>query len=353
MVIYMEIIFSDKENKFNLDFKKNIILFGSNNSCKTKILKLLADSIKNGTAIINSLNIKKGDYDVLFFSEESDFNGEFSFTKSNVFRSTIYDSIMNSIDKNRLLEEINLTFDKLDKKVNNYLDKNLNLFFNNNIKFDINIDDLDNIINKFTSIYINDLNESKKIPKSFKRMLIYQLSLLNSSDKEKIIIIDDFDLYMDSYNIIQILDFISKFSSEQCHFILSTSNPLVYNYVNNNFDIYKITNQKLVRFSNISDLIKKGILMYEFEKSKDSINFNDFYNNNISLITDEDINLFYKEYFIYLKVNIGIILTNNFICFNDYSNKNVFIFTKNNKELYFLKFVCDALLTDYKIIDIL
>lgn len=350
----MEIIFSNNQNKYNVEFNNNLIIFGNNGSGKTKILSLLSESIKKGKATINSLKFKKDDFDVLFFSEESDFSDEFSFTKSNIFRATIYNSIMESLNKEKLLNEVNSTFDKIDKKVNDYLDKNINVFFNNNIKFDINIDDLDNIINKFTNVYINDLDENKKVPKSFKRMLIYQLSLLNfNDDKEKFIIIDDFDIYMDTENIIHILNFISKYSSNNCHFILSTSNPIVYNYLNNSFDIYKVKNGQLYRFSRVEIFAKKAILRNEYEKTRELISFDEFYNNNISLITEKDVKDFYNEHFNFLKINIGIILTSNFIDFNNITSNNNFILIKEKIELYFLQFICDDLLTDYQIIDIL
>lgn len=349
----MEIIFSDKENEYSISFENNVIIFGANNSGKTKILKSLNDAIKNGTAIVNSLKITKGDIDVCFFSEETDFNDEFSFTKSNIFRATIYNSIMNNINKEQLLKEVNLTFDKIDEKVNDYLEHKVSFFSDSNIKFDINIDDLDDIINKFTSVYINDLNESKKIPKSFKRKLIYQLALLDNNDKERIIIIDNFDLYLDTSNIIQVLNFISNYSSEHCHFILSSSNPLIYNYINKYFDIYKVTNNKLCKFPIVDDLIKKGILMAEFENSKELIPFEEFYSQNIHLINENDVNLFKKNYLAYQSTNIGIILTSNFVTFNDVKISVPFIFTKGNCELYFLKFLCEALLTEYEIIDIL
>lgn len=350
----MEILFSTKEHEYNLNFKNNCVIFGANNSGKTKVLQLLSESIKNGKAVINSLKCQKNDYDVIFFSEESDFNDEFSFTKNNLFRSTIYDSIMNSIDKVQLLKELNSTLDKIDSKVNDYLDKNINQFFDNKIKFDIDITDLDNIINKFTSVYINDLRDNKKIPKSFKRILLYQLSLLDFSDgKEKFVIIDDFDLYMDTDNIIKILNFISKYSSDNCHFILSTSNPIVYTYLSQEYTVYKLNDQILYKLADLNYIIKKCIIEKEYNKSKKADSFEEFYDQNIHLISDEDVNTFYKKHFVFQKTNIGIILTSDYIYFNDYNSTGSYIITKNSDDLRFLKFICDELLTEYDIIDIL
>lgn len=350
----MEILFSSKEDEYDINFEKNCVIFGSNNSGKTKVLKLLSDSIKNGNVVINSLNCQKNEYDVIFFSEESDFNDEFSFTKSNLFKATIYDSIMNSINKEQLLKEVNSTFDKIDSRVNDYLDKNMNQFFDNKIKFDIDITDLDNIINKFTSVYINDLNDNKKIPKSFKRILLYQLSLLNFNDnKEKFIIIDDFDLYMDSDNIIKILNFVSKYSSDNCHFILSTSNPIVYTYLPKEFDVYKINKQRLYKLSDLNYIIKRSIIGKEYQNNHELISFEDFYNKNVHLINEKDIDDFYKKNFVFQKTNIGIILTSDYIYFNKYNSVGSYIITRNSEEIHFLKFICDELLTEYEIIDIL
>ena len=175
----MQLNFSYHNNEFSLSFENNIIIFGSNKSGKTSILKVLKEGLtgNNKSFYLNSLNCKKDEYNIIYFDEETDFNNEFKFTKNNVFKVSLYDAISKNINKEKILFEINKNLDNIDTAINNYLDNNINSVQKNKLTFNINIDDIDKIIDKFTTIYVNDLTDSQNISKSDKRKLIYQLLL--------------------------------------------------------------------------------------------------------------------------------------------------------------------------------
>ena len=240
----MQINFKYQNIDSSISFNNNLIIFGSNKSGKTTLLKLIKEGLsgKNKNFYLNSLEINKDEYNIIYFDEETDFNNEFKFTQNNIFKTSLYDAIYKTIDKEKILAEINNSLDNIDNAVNKYLEKNINNNSKNKITFNIDIDDIDKIIDKFTTIYVNDLINTKEISKSDRRKLLYQLLLFNTSkDKETFIMIDDFDLYLDNESIIEILNLITILNKHHCHFIISTNNSNIYRYLDpDDYSIYKI-----------------------------------------------------------------------------------------------------------------
>lgn len=356
-------LFKFKQKQLNLAFEQNCIIFGANGSGKSLLLRTLENGI-NGkskdTFLINSLEVEKNEYSTIFFDEETDFNSEFRFTNTNTFRNAIYDSIEHTINTESILKELNSVLDKIDIETNKYINNNIHGFFKEKIKFDINITNLDQIVNKFTDIYVDGLASNSQVSKSKKRLLIYQLLLLKQikNDITTYILIDDFDLYLDTENTIKILRFVSDISKQlHCYFILTTSNPIVYSFLDDNFQCYKITTDyTMVKLDSemISSVIKEYIILKEFKKQSEEKDFNNFYNKNTNLITNDDIES-QKNYISYFKYKLGILLTSNFVsislennCYNIYS-----VQCQNISEYNILKLFCDKLLTDYEVVDMI
>ena len=354
----MQINFKYQNINLSLSFNKNLIIFGSNKSGKTTLLKSLKDGLNgnNKNLSLNSLECKKDEYHIIYFDEETDFNNEFKFTKNNIFKTSLYDAIYKNIDKEKILSEINNSLDNIDNAVNKYLDNNINNNFKNKLTFNIDIDDIDKIIDKFTTIYVNDLIDTKEISKSDKRKLIYQLLLFNTpKDKKTFIIIDDFDLYLDNEGIVEILNLITILNKGNCHFIISTNNSNIYNYLDSSFSIYKIKNFKLINFNNISDILKECFLFEQYQHYNKKVNYLKFKQENYNLVTQNDLKVLENTLYNYQKHNIGIILVSNKIYFTSLPSNvlNNYILYKNEVELKLLKIISQKLLTDYDIIDII
>lgn len=363
VISYMpSFLFEFNKQEKNLNFKRNCIIFSPNAGGKTLLLRELNEGLsgKKKSFLIDSMPVDKNTNTVVFFDEETDFNSEFKFTNNNIFRQEIYSSIEKVINSEQILKDLNLILDQVDNKVNQYINKNINPAFTEDINFDININDLDQIINKFTDIYIDGLSSDKQLSKSKKRLLIYQLLLLNqiTKDKDSYILIDDFDLYLDYSNTTKILKFISNLSKDyHCHFILTTSNPIVYSLTNNDFEIFKLAkNSKLIKLdqSSLSQTIHEFLLLKEFKRTnkKDFLNFKE---ENYSLITENDLKLYFKQHYFNLKTLIGILLTSNTVKFS--LEANTFdensLHCENMEQIELLKLFCDKLLTEYEIVDIL
>lgn len=290
----MEVVVNidNKENMIKLD--KNIIFFGKNSNYKNKVINNLTNGLlgKIKNILIDGKNYNAKDFYIINIDEENDFSNEFKFTKSNTLKQLIYNDVISKINEEKIIKYTNEIFDVIDDKVNNLLDRKVNKKSDNNISFQIEIPDVNSIIDKFTNIYIDDvLLCDSEISKSMKRKLLYQLYFLDIkklNDKPIIVIINNFDVYLNSSEIINLLNTINNLSNDNCHFILSSCNNIFEYLDTGKYSIYKITD-KIIDFNVIEDAIKIYLLRNEFNKISDNISFNDFYLENESLITYDEI----------------------------------------------------------------
>lgn len=289
----MEIVIDidNKQNIIKLD--KNVIFFGKNSSYKNKVFNTLTNCLlgKTKNVLIDGKTYNNKDYNIINIDEENDFSNEFKFTKNNTLKQIIYNDVINKLNEEKIIKYTNEIFDIIDFKVNSLLDRKINKKSDNNISFQIEIPDVNSIIDKFTNIYIdNVLLSDSEISKSMKRKLLYQLYFLDIKkldNKPTIVIINNFDVYLNISEIINLLNNISNLSNDNCHFILSSCNN-IFEYLNiEEYNIYKITD-KIINFNVIDEAIKSYLLKREFIKSK-IVSFEEFYSENESLITDEEI----------------------------------------------------------------
>lgn len=297
----MEIIvkMNEKTNKLNLE--KNIMLFGKNTSYKNTLINTIYEGLtgKNNNILINGTKPDIKDYNVILINEDSDFENEFKFNKNNILKQLIYDDIIEKINEEKMIKYTNEIFDIIDDKVNKLLDKKINQKNDNNISFQIEIPNINSIIDKFTNIYIdNIILNSKDITKSMKRKLLYQLyffDIKNKSNTTNIIIINNFDTYLNTNEIIKLLNTINNLSNNYCHFIL-TSSSNIFEYINlDKFQIYKLLANIILPLNLINESIKNYILKSEYNNKDNNISYSEFYNNNEPLILEEEITKIYNN----------------------------------------------------------
>lgn len=276
---------------YNLELDKHAVIFGKSNSLKAEFINYLYESLqKNKNILIDGNNPDLSEYNILLIDEDSDFSKEFKFTKTNVLKQLIYDDVLSKINSDKIIDYANEIFDIIDDKVNRLLDRKVNTKSNESISFHIEIPDIYSIIDKFTNIYIDDLLlNSNNITKAMKRKLLYKLYFLdinNQKDRNHIIIINNFDAYLSSDEIINFLEEINNLSCNTCHFIL-TSSSNIFEYINlEKFNIYKLNN-KLISLKNIDLAIKKFIIKREYKNLEES--FESFYEKSEKLITSDEI----------------------------------------------------------------
>lgn len=257
----MEIVVNNEIIKL----EKNAILFGKNGEQKANFINELCNALqgKNDTLLINGRKKALKDYKIVILNEESDFEKEFKFTKSNALRQLIYNDEISKINEEKLLKYANELFNSIDIKINKLIDKTINKKTQDTLKMDIEITNINSIIDKFTNIYIdNKLINDTSISKAMKRKLLYQLYFLEIKNNQKenyIVLLNNFDVYLSVDETIELLEQIEKLSNVNCNFILTTTND-IFEYINQDmFKTYKIGN-KIYSLSLINDSIENYLM---------------------------------------------------------------------------------------------
>lgn len=336
----MEIVtvFDEKEIKINLN--NNVIFFGKNTTVKNKFIsELIEKLLKNSKELeINGRQFNNSDYNIINIDENTDFSSEFKFTKNNTLKQLIYNDLEKKIDERKIINCTNEIFDVIDDKVNSLLDRKINKKSDNNITFQIEIPNMYSIIDKFTNIYVDDiLLSDKEISKSMKRKLLYQLYFLDIKslvDKPTIVIINNFDVYLNSDEIISVLNSINNLSNDNCHFIISSCNN-IFEYLDiNNFSIYKISNE-VISINRIDKSIKNFLIKEEYNQKNKDISFDEFYNNNECLISNIEVNKIKENVFTRMPSAFGKILNSDNIKIMTSKPKNIvseYIICANKKD---------------------
>lgn len=288
----MDICLKNGDNVVYLENNGIVFLLGPNQCGKTYFLKMLQQGFegKQEDFKVNNTCVGKSDYSTILLDDITDFANEFKFTKNNLFRELIYSSVLNIINEDKLLKDVNDVFDRIDRKVNRYLDLNVNKNRKENLKFDIEINKVDDIIDKFTNIYIDDyLLKEDKIPRSVKRKLIFNLLFLeldNKEDVNNIILIDNFDLYLDIENTLDIIKLLQNYHKNHLNtYFFLTTNSNIYPYINNKESVYHINSGNLLRIKNINELVEasyiEAIMMEKNNKMVSDLDVAFLYQDNI------------------------------------------------------------------------
>ena len=332
------------KDMYSFEFDNVLFINGSNKSGKTKLLKLLEKGAigELENFYINNNKVYKNDFQVLFIGDYNNFATDFKLSKANTFKKLIYDDIIEKINTENILNKTNEIFNIIDDKINETISKNE---LTKNLKFNIYIDSVDKIIEKFTNIYIDDyLLDDKITPRSSLRKLLINLTLyqIEKLGRDNIIVfIDDIDNSFDElelFNLIKTLE-----TNNKAKFIVSSSRN-IYPYVKNKKDIYKIYKQKTKNIVNIESCIKQSIITNEYKEQNIKDDFNTFFEENEYLINDEDINYFNKKILPSLNYQIGLIYCNDELEIKliDDEENNI-IKVKNNLEKIFLETIYDYL----------
>lgn len=326
--------------QYSFDFENVLFLNGANKSGKTKILKLLEKGAigELENFYINNNKVYKNDYKVFFIGDYNNFATDFKLTKSNAFKKLIYDEILEKINTDNILDKTNEIFNIIDNKINDTISENE---LTKNLKFNINIDSVDKIIEKFTNIYIDDyLLDEKVTPRSTLRKLLINLTLyqIEKLDSDNIIVfIDDIDNSFDELELYKLIKTIEK--NNNAKFIV-TSSRNIYSYVANKKDIYKIYNQKSINLPNINACIKHAIILNEYTNKETNNDFNTFLEENEYLINEEDINYFNKNILPSLNYQIGLLYCNENFAINTIDDEDESIIkVKNKLEKIFLEII--------------
>ena len=343
----MNIVYKINEIENYIQNNNIVYLLGPNQSGKTYLLNLLKDGFsgKNKDFSVNNIPVNKNEFKVLYYDDTTDFNSEFKFTKTNTFIELIYNNVLSQINDTKILKEVNELFDKIDVKVNNFLDLNINKKQEEKICFDIEITDVNDIIDKFTNIYIdNYLLKDSNMPRSTRRKLIYNLLLFElnkSKNYTNIVFIDNFDLYLDTENTKKIISMIEKYSKNNNTFFFLSSSNNIYNLIKDKASIYHVHNNFITHISDLSYFVEKAILKEQYNKLNTDISYDEFVIENSELYKNE-IKSKLSEVMCNYQLEIGkIYIANKIRLVNKYDFKydDIIIYCKDKFTQYFFEYL--------------
>ncbi len=286
----------------------------------------------------------KNDYNIIKINEKSIFSDEFKFTRNNELRKLIYDQFIEEYkESNEIIDNLNEQLMVINNNVNDYL-KNITKL---DISFKTKIDNIEAIIDKNTSIVF----EEKPIEKnaiSINKTLLLDLYLEKLiSENENIILIDNIENFLTNE---QIYLFLNKLKEKNKNYsmkvIITTSSNNVFKACFHCFKIYKLTNEGLKNV-NYEETITYALLRNEYLINNDET-FEEFYQKNLSLIDENDLNNYRLKHIYKNLLNIGLLYTNKKVnLLTEYKQINgEYILLNNSVEYFFYKKLATDLTID-------
>lgn len=262
----MKVEFKYNNNHY-LEFKNINFFFGGTSSGKTALSELFSKAF-NGQSkdfMIDHQYVSKNQYDVIYINGATNLSDEIKLSsKTLLIRilkeiiSSQNEPLVNKIKQN-IAYEMQPIIDEIQKRIPFYDEQPV--FY---------IDDFIKLLKSFYPFFNEfDINSSS----SSRFFTLNLLQALEKNDKEKIIIIDDFDLYLD---LSQMLYLIDKFNQlNEYTFILFIRSMELCSILMEQFSIFLLNNNFQLLKSYFSSLVH----------SINNLNQIDYY----PLITDDEI----------------------------------------------------------------
>ncbi|WP_281627777.1 hypothetical protein [Traorella massiliensis] len=285
----MKIDYEYESYPYHLELSKINIFFGGTSSGKSAMADFFNKSFtgQNKMFMIEHQNVSKSDFEVTYISGNANLNDEIKLS-SKTLLSKIIKEVLNDLD-DQLLEKIKDNIKNEMLPITNEIKLKLNCITDDQYDSDLYVDDL----MKLLKIYYVFFEEGNILSSSKSRFLTLSLTtLLNKEKKRNIIIIDDFDLYLD---LSQMLLLIEKFNNNQdCVYFLFVRSVELCNILIHQHKIFLIN-------KNMADLEK-----YFLKLTNDLINQSklDYY----PILVDDEVKLLnYSLKTYYLKEILHVI----------------------------------------------
>ncbi len=340
----MEILLDEKYNNKKLITNNNVILiYGPNAFGKTYFLNYLKVLIsKKNKNLFSDLNIDN-DRQIIEISEEWDLKKELSLSKTSSTRKFILKDTLKELEKNNIDLLSNFNSDDSLNLIKDHINKIIKIeekkyFIKSDYSFKSDIDIIDHLFKlKIVDKDDNEINESI-IPKSIKSQLFSKL-LIESNSKNKIILFDCPETYLDNNYQSKFSNLINKLSSE--NLIISTYRDTKF-LTNINFDLDKIyyLDKNLIineLFISNSILIQLYLLKNEnFDSFNDIKTLKDFEQKKQDIefvVTSDDFKKIKQDIF---KKYISLFFKNLDLDKSLFKTKKLFYLTENEKLILIL-----------------
>lgn len=298
-------------DKQNIKIKNNLaIIIGNSRSGKTEILNTLEQGLKGkiNEFYVDDQKVNNDSFQVTYLQEYFNLKESLKLSKTSTLRNlliqNINKNIINSNQKNYQTISMKLTelhenfYNLLNESSFNFLNKNDVINNNLELKANLEIFSINNIIDKLLKIQIinnetNNIIDEENYSHFMLRILLFNIlkNSLNFSDKLRptIILIDLPELYGTPKILFELNKWFNKLLAKNITLIIVSNSPEYLISLKPSLNsINLINNNHIITIENLSVIIKDAIILFSFWESnqRDLISYK---NNLFSLIDEEDI----------------------------------------------------------------
>jgi hypothetical protein len=310
------------------------LFYGYNNSGKTYLAKLFNDGFNQkikSLFLVDGAQVGKTDYEVIFINSKENIEDHVKFTSKSILRKIFMNKIIENVNKEdgfedylyKKFESINENLIKMLETFNNDLSAKMNI--------SLEIDTLEDFIANYIKITFsqNDISSSSNKINFYKTITEYVVS----SNHSKIIIIDDFDSFLDEESTFKFLNMLENVDNHT--FLLFSNKPTSLTYAIGKYNIFSIREDKLIDLSNIKKMIQYSF----FNEKEERYSFEEYVIENKLILLKEEYQLILDSISKNININLGRMLVNKEYSFNIKSNEIIKIIPNSEIEKSYLEYI--------------
>lgn len=305
----MEKILKINSKTYNIynNFSKINIIFGPNSSGKSTIVNNLEliFSGKDKTSTINDQIIDKNSFNIIKIDSEFAISDLLKLTSKNVYKNKLKE-IINSPELDLQKQYIEENLSKIQEILNSTINKDSIL------KWKIKEQETDDLL---LNLIEGEINASKS-----EQNILFIKEKTNTIEKENIILIDDFDAFLNEDSILKILDILNSISATSFIF---TNKPESLFYSYNKYSNYVCRNSKIIELNTLLSIennnqnLTEYILNALYDQTKiNSLNLEKHVYSIGRILVNQNINLVYKSEPLNNQINIYCSNENEYYIFS-------------------------------------
>ncbi len=283
-------------------FNKISIFLKENGGGKTDFLNYLNDGFTgkgDETFNVNGINVDKSMFNVSYFDELFNYDDYLKFKVRGKMFKIFKTNVIEDMEE-KLLQYISNMNETFNSTIDdNYFDKLNNELLLNKVYLKMGVEELNEVYDEMFNLKfeIPIISSAAKIELVLKHAIMY-----SDPSRYNIFIIDNFDAFLDINTTHNLLHFMSNY--DNCIFILSSSSAKSLGY--SCCDYYLDLKQKI----KFEEMYKYLFLKENFAKEMCNQKFEIYYNDNLHLITSEDMRYIKKELNCFLPLIIESVIFN-------------------------------------------
>ena len=307
------------------------IFYGYSNSGKSRLSKILLDGFtqKNKTQfMIDGFQTFKNQFEVIYISGKENIEEHIKMNAKSILKKLYFQNIMDIVNNND--EFSNYVSEKFADTNEQVLSLCQNIYLTNEkLGIKLTLDSIDDLIT--SCIRITFTNE--EISSSNSKMLLYNaLNEYNQiTPQKKIIIADDFDIFLDEQYTKQLLQ--KMIDDQNNYYFLFTNKAESLPYVIDKGNIFNIRDSNIIDLSNIKRIIK-----YILGSINEKHTFEEYLINEGLLVLNDEVEEVIHQITNHGIINFGRILVNEKYSI-DIDKEEVTIYPTNQGERKFLLYI--------------